>query len=392
MQPLDQCPAIVLGDGETALGTIRSLRRAGIPVAFSSDRSDMAGWSKPYMPLNNWPQQELSSAALEQWLESTQLRAAVLMPCSDPWVQSVSRLSDQICQRFRRWTPDSEVVDTIVNKNRFRSVLEFLDLPHPRSYFLERDMRSWQIPDNMFESAFLKPHDSRAFVAEFGVKGVFVSDAENALRQCQVAWDKGLELMLQEYVPGPPTNHYFVDGFRQKHGRATQFLARQRLRMFPADFGNSTDMLTVPLSSVDPALETLYRLFDHTGFHGIFSAEFKLDPRDGPFKIIEINGRPWWFVDYADRGGLHVCSAAYCDALDLEIPAQEPYKLGKRGTYPVYDWHAFRNSDDRRVESFLVMVVNWLRSYQPVFCWSDPMPALVNFYRKLGNALRGRSA
>jgi hypothetical protein len=76
----------------------------------------------------------------------------------------------------------------------------------------------------------------------------------------------------------------------------------------------------------------------------------------------------------------------------LNIPAQEPYKLGKRDTYPVYDWHAFRNSDDRRVTSFLVMIFNWLRSYQPVFCWSDPMPALVNFYRKLGNVLHGRIA
>ena len=132
---------------------------------------------------------------------------------------------------------------------------------------------------------------------------------------------------------------------------------------------------------MQPALDTLNSLFDHTGFHGIFSAEFKLDQNDGLFKIVEINCRPWWFVDYADRCGLQVCNSAYLDALDLQVPAQKPYKIGKLGTYPIYDWEVFQNSDKRTVLSFVVLLFNWFRSYQPIFCWSDPMPAVVNFYR-----------
>jgi predicted ATP-grasp superfamily ATP-dependent carboligase len=196
--------------------------------------------------------------------------------------------------------------------------------------------------------------------------------------------------MLQEYVPGPPTNHYFVDGYRSKDGCNTQFLARQRLQMSPPDFGNSTDMKTVALSEVGNSLETLIRFFEHTGFYGIFSAEFKRDTRDGQFKILEINGRPWWFIDYADRCGLHVSSAAYADALGLEIPAYKPYKLNKRGTYPSHDVEAYHRSSKRSVVRFTILVFNWMRSYQPIFCWSDPMPALVNFCRMLGTAMRRR--
>jgi predicted ATP-grasp superfamily ATP-dependent carboligase len=392
MQQLRQCPAIVLGNGETALGTIRSLHRAGIEAIYSAERSGIAGWSRFHKRMENWPTKTLGPVELEAWLESTGLDSAVLMPCSDSWTQSVSRLSEKTCERFRRWTPGSGVVDLMIDKNRFRAVLEKLNLPHPRSYFLQRDSGAWRVPDSIYESAFLKPHDSLAFFTAFGVKGFSVSSADDALHKVQDAWNQGIEMLIQEYIPGPPTNHYFIDGYRTKDGMATQFLARQRLQMYPPDFGNSTDMVTVPLESVQPTLETLHSLFDHTGFHGIFSAEFKLDDRDGQFKILEVNCRPWWFIEYADRCGLSVCHAAYADVLDLPIPEQPSYKLGRRGTYPVYDWEAFRNDDDRGAFAIFVLIFNWVRSYQTVLSWSDPMPAVMNFYTLLSGKVRRRMA
>jgi len=392
MQQQSEYPAIVLGTGETALGTIRSLHRAGIEVVYSADRSDIAGLSRFHKPLENWPTNVLGPVALEEWLESTGLDSAVLMPCSDSWTQSVSRLGEAASERFRRWTPSSDVVDLMVDKNRFRSVLEERELPHPKSFFLQRDRGAWQIPDSVFDSAFLKPHDSLTFFTAFGVKAFSVSGADDAFHKVQAAWDKGIEMIIQEYVPGPPTNHYFIDGYRSKDGSVTQFLARQRLQMYPPDFGNSTDMITVQLTSVQPALDTLHTLFDHTDFHGIFSAEFKLDDRDGLFKILEVNCRPWWFIDYADRCGLSVCRAAYADALDLPIPDQQPYKVGKRGTYPVYDWEAFRNNDDRSIVAFFVMIFDWFRSYQPVFSWLDPAPAVGNFYKLASGRVRRQLA
>jgi D-aspartate ligase len=388
MQQQSTCPAIVLGSGETALGTIRSLHRTGIDVIYSAHRSGIAGWSRFHKRFENWPTRALEPVELEAWLESTGLDAAVLMPCSDAWTQSVARLSEESCKRFHRWTPSADVVDLMVDKNRFRSVLEELELPHPRSFFLQHDSGAWQVAEEVYESAFLKPHDSLTFFSVFGVKGFPVCSADDALEKLQAPWAKGIEMMLQEYIPGAPTNHYFIDGYRSKDGQTTQFLARQRLQMYPPDFGNSTDMVTVPLDSVQPALNTLHRLFDHTGFHGIFSAEFKFDERDSLFKILEVNCRPWWFIDYADRCGMSVCRSAYADALDLPIPDQEPYKVGIRGTYPVYDWEAFKNSDDRGVLAFFALIVGWTRSYQTVFAWADPMPAVMNFWKLASGKIR----
>ena len=51
---------------------------------------------------------------------------------------------------------------------------------------------------------------------------------------------RGLDVMLQEYIPGPPTCHYMVEGFVDRIGRPVARFVRQRLRMFPPDFGDST--------------------------------------------------------------------------------------------------------------------------------------------------------
>ena len=64
-------------------------------------------------------------------------------------------------------------------------------------------------------------------------------------------------------------------------------------------------------------------------YRGIFSAEFKCDDRDGFFKILEVNARPWWYVEAAACAGMDVCSMAYHDALG---PTVEPWLATKLGS------------------------------------------------------------
>jgi len=58
----------------------------------------------------------------------------------------------------------------------------------------------------------------------------------------------------------------------------------------------------------------------------VFSAEFKFDERDGLFKILEVNARPWWYVDFAARCGVDVCRMAYRDALATRSSLSRPIR------------------------------------------------------------------
>src|SRR5262249_35965584 len=151
---------------------------------------------------------------------------------------------------------------------------------------------------------------------------------------------------------------------------------RRRLRMFPLDFGNSTLLVSVPLDEVRPAADALVRLLVGIGYHGVFSAEFKLDPRDGLFKILEVNSRPWWFVEYASLCGVDVSRMAYQDALGFPVDDVLSYEVGVRGIFLPQDVLAFRELH----RSGDLSTVDWLRSIAgakaTVFAWSDPLPGI----------------
>jgi predicted ATP-grasp superfamily ATP-dependent carboligase len=179
-------------------------------------------------------------------------------------------------------------------------------------------------------------------------------------------------MMLQEYIPGPPTNHYFVDGFVDGAGVVRARFVRQRLRMYPPDFGNSTLMVSVPPEQAADALRTLDTLLADLQYRGIFSAEFKRDARDGRFNLIEVNARPWWYVEYAARCGVDVCAMAVQDALGRPVTSIERYTLGRRCAYPSYDWSAVRAEH----LGISTAMRDWIGAVQPVFKWSDPRPSL----------------
>lgn len=383
-------PALVLGTGETALGTIRSLHRSGITPIYRARCRDVASWSRYHVQIRCWPEQVLEPAALGRWLGSLDIPRAVLMPSSDPWVQSVSRLDADCESRFPTWVCGPSAIETLIDKDLFRQAIEGLGLPLPASHHLAKDPRHWNMPDAAFRNAFLKPHDSPSFLGRFGVKGMHVKDRAEAIEKCQTVWREGLSVLLQEYVPGPPGNHYFIDGFRPKDGSDTHYLARQRIRMYPPDFGNSTCMRTVDLAGVEPAVESLEKLFVGIGFHGIFSAEFKRDERDGLFRILEVNCRPWWYIDFADRCGLRVCQLAYQESLGIGSRSKTTYISNRICTYPSKDLMARKNDGLPYLSALLVTMIVSARSIQPVFSWLDPLPSVSALIRRLYGGVRKR--
>jgi D-aspartate ligase len=195
-------------------------------------------------------------------------------------------------------------------------------------------------------------------------------------------------LLLQEFVPGPPTSHVFLDGYVDRSGVMRACLARRRLRMHPRALGNSTLSVTIALDEVSEALDSLRRLFEGLGYVGLFDAEFKLDERDGLFKILEVNARPWWQLALAEASGLEVCVMAYCDALGEPLPRSSAYRIGQCWVHPVPDlqaWWAGRLHGDRE-GGFPLRV--WFTGTNAVFSWDDPVPAAADLLRLGGRLLK----
>jgi predicted ATP-grasp superfamily ATP-dependent carboligase len=200
--------------------------------------------------------------------------------------------------------------------------------------------------------------------------------------------EEGIELLLQEFVPGPPTSHVFLDGYVDRCGVMRACLARRRLRMHPRPFGNSTLSVTIPIDEASEAVTSLRRLFDGVGYVGLFDAEFKQDARDGMFKILEVNARPWWQLALATSSGLDVCAMAYDDALGRPLPATSVYRIGQTWVHPIPDlraWRTARKLGDR-AGGFPLRL--WFGGANAVFSRDDPKPAVEALVQSGGHLFR----
>ena len=333
-------------------------------------------WSRWFRPAPPGAPQQPSLADLAHYLQGLDLETAVLIGCTDDWVRCLAALDAGLRGRFRTSLPDAAVIAQLVDKGGLAAALRDAGVPHPETRLLESESDLETVSDALISSSFLKPVDSQRFGPVFQAKAFNVTSREDALAKFRKARAAGLQLLLQEYVPGPPTNHYFVDGFLDAGGTLRGVFARRRHRMYPRDFGNSSYMTSVPAREVEEATAAVQQLFRHTGYRGIFSAEFKRDQRDGVFKLLEVNVRPWWYVEFAARCGVDVCYMYYLDALERPVPSSSQYRAGQR---LVHAWCDFKAWGERRRAGDKAWWDHWgawLGSHRATFSWDDPLPAV----------------
>jgi predicted ATP-grasp superfamily ATP-dependent carboligase len=374
VRPLTGTSVLALGNGITLLGVIRVLGLDGATALALSDADASAKRSRWYRPAPP-AMTAMTPATLATRLDAL-ADGTVLVPCSDDWTQAVARLPDAMRARFPACVAAPCALDVLVDKAAFRATLERLGLPHPHTVAIhgERDLDA--MPESVWANHFLKPADSQKFFGQYGVKAFPVTGIEETRRNLQMSIASGHAMMLQEYIPGPPRNHYFVDGFIDRQGTPRAVFARRRLRMFPSEYGNSSLMVSVAPSEVAEAVRTVQTLLADLHYRGIYSAEFKRDARDGKFSLIEVNARPWWYVEFAARCGVDVCLLAVKDALGMPVQNVGSYAVGRRCAYWAYDWHASKVERAAGRLTLAGTLASWIGAAHPVFRWNDPGPML----------------
>jgi len=371
-------PAVVFGRGITLLGVLRALHKASVPVYVGGAAEGPALWSRHFRRLPEASSVAGDTPSIATALQASGLEQAVVISCADSLAVELAALPAELRGRFRTSCPRDEIQALLADKLEFSRLLRRLEVPHPRTIevFSTGDLAA--VPADEIERFFLKPADSESFNRQFGVKACRFETKDEALSEFARLSAAGVVFILQEYIKGPPTNHYFVDGFVDRQGVVKARFARRRIRMRPHDLGNSTSMVSVPITEVSGASEALDRIFEDLGYRGIFSAEFKRD-HDGVLKLLEINARPWWYVGFASNCGVNVVAMAYQDALEQEVTPVREYDVGRWCIYPQSDLKAIAEQIRGGQSPELASLWQVLRCDQPVFDWRDPGPLLQEF-------------
>lgn len=372
-------PAIVVARGYTALGTLRALAQAGIPAYVACPEDDLATRSRWFRPLPGAaPWHGGIDAHSLSALQTSGLHEAVLIPGADDaalWVADIARGPEQ--SRWHSSSSSRETLEILQDKSRFAAFLSAASIPHPRSFHVDRLDDIAAIPFAELDRVFIKPADSQSFNNALGKKGVWARNRQEMEAEWQRLHDAGFAVIAQEYVPGSSADHYFIDGFRDRNGAIAGTMARRRLRIHPPDFGNSSYCISVPLADVQGAYDNLDRLLTQLAYRGIFSAEFKRDARNGDFKLLEVNTRAWWYVEFAARCGVNVCEMAYQDALDRPVaPPDAAYRVGAGCVNWINDAKSVRSPGGRHGASWWRVLRQWSGARYHVMRWRDPRPGL----------------
>jgi len=387
---LRSVPAIVLGCGATALGIIRCLHIVGVPAYVACPPGDQVTHSRWYRPTPGKPWTGTLGAPALEALRAMPVEQAVLIPSADDaalWLADIPQ--SDLGQRFRVSSSSRATLEILEDKTNFAEFLRGTNIPHPRTFYIESEADIDAVPYEDLDSTFIKPANSQKFSDVTGVKALRVSSKDELRRVWEKLHAQGFKLMAQEYVPGPPSNHYFVDGFRDRHGNLTGLFARRRIRIHPPDFGNSSYCVSIPLDEVPEAIESMVELLSKVDYRGIFSAEFKKDSRDGKFRILEVNTRAWTYVEFAGRCGVNVCEMAYQDALELPVTvAPKNYPVGEGCVDFHRDLSSVRTGSER--DPLPKIMLQWLTAHFHSFRFDDPGPGLAAARQIIGDYVRRR--
>jgi predicted ATP-grasp superfamily ATP-dependent carboligase/thioredoxin reductase len=157
-------------------------------------------------------------------------------------------------------------------------------------------------------------------------------DLEHAYRSC--AEQGGTGLMLQEYIPRCPEQDFFFHAYCDARSRCRPGFVGVKERSYPPHAG----LTSLGRWVHDERLhEQAAALVARIGFQGIADLDYRWDPRDGRFKLLDFNPRLGaQFRLFQDSSGLDVVVAAHLDLTGRPIPDPAP-RTGRSFLVENYD-------------------------------------------------------
>jgi predicted ATP-grasp superfamily ATP-dependent carboligase len=177
--------------------------------------------------------------------------------------------------------------------------------------------------------------------------------------------------MVQELVPGGDDALYTVGSYLARGGRPLGVFCGRKLRQTPPGVGTCRVGEAVWVQEVVDAALRLLGAFD---YHGLSQVELKRDPRDGRYKLMEINPRLWQWHALASACGVDLPVIAYADLVGDQPPQAEMNGNGKRWAITLLPGEGPALQRPPYVEA--------------VFARDDPKPAAVHLARVVRGALR----
>lgn len=368
--------AVVVGGCFQGLGIVRSLGRRGVPVCVIDDEHSIARFSRYTSHAVRVADLRDERRTVDEVLDIGRrlgLRDWVLYPTRDETVAAFSRNRSQLMEWFRVPTPDWSTIQWAWDKRNTYQLAQELAIPIPRTWYPQDLGELGQIEADL--PLIVKPAIKEHFFYATRAKAWRAdSRAELAALFQQAVALVGLgEVMIQELIPGDGQQQFSYCAFF-KDGHAVGSMVARRRRQHPPDFGRaSTFVETLALPDIESLSERFLQALD---YYGLVEMEYKLDPRNGQYKLLDVNARTWGYHTLGQQAGVDFPYLLFLDQLGQPVEsyrAQAGVKWVRLVTdLPTGVREILGGRQDLRT------YIQSLRScdIEAVFCREDPLPSL----------------
>lgn len=315
------CPAVVVPLHETGLEVARALGRRGVRVTGIDEDAHRPGAHSRYC--QNVVRSAIEGEALAATLLAIGAKLetkAVLFPCGDPQVLCVSEYREALSRHYLFNLPDAEVVVTLMHKDRFADFAARHGYPVPQTFVVGSMEEVQRVAQAIRYPCILKPAvRSVAWEARRMPKNYVVHSADVLCAAYASCHELVPQAVVQEWIPGSDEEVFFCLLYIDSEGRPLTTFTGRKLRQWPPERGCTA----VATGHRGGELEELtLRFMSEVGFRGLGSMEYRRDPRDGRFVMIEPTvGRIDLQSGVSELYGVSLPWVAYADMVGTKRPS-----------------------------------------------------------------------
>lgn len=344
-------PAIILGASTPALGIVQSLGLKGVPCWACAPGRELSTRSRyaNYWWIPDPRDDEAGMVERVAELSAKLDRIPVLIPTVDQYAQAIARHRPQIDEFATACVADSEVVDLLIDKQRFSDWARSRAVRHPiaiaaMEYEPDRELGFPVVAKPRFPFYELSGCD-----LPFELRCVVLNDVQ-AWNEFQRRYQRYLShLLVQEFVHGTAADMISIGLYADRDSDIRGLFVGRKIRGYPPLWGDTragqNDM--VPNS----VLREVSRVVEELRYKGLAEFEYKIDRKSGEHFLIEINPRSWSWI-----------------GITLHTPADIPWIAYQDlvGGAPAKTWH---NKDPGSIKyarimlDFLNVVVRYRWAY-----------------------------
>jgi D-aspartate ligase len=368
--------ALVIGGDHTGLGVARSLGRRGIPVVVLDAQLSVSLFSRyvtRVVRVKNLLDERATVDAVLETGERFNLRNWVLFPTRDETVVAFARHRDELAKFFKVTTPDWASVQWAWDKKNTYEMAEKLGIPCPQTF----NPRSLEELEPLYAKLPLaiKPAVKEHFFYATRAKA-WRAETPEELRNLYARASRQIsaeEILVQEIIPGDGDCQFSYCAF-YRDGATPSVLTAVRSRQHPREFGRAATYV----ESVDvPEIEELSeRFLKAIHYYGVVEIEYKRDPRDGKYKLLDVNARTWGFQSLGAPAGVDFAYLLYADQVGEPVGSYR----GRAGV----GWIRFITDLPIALSELLHGRITWKAYFrslgrtraEAVFCKEDPLPSL----------------